>query len=312
MPTDGKGLEKLVAAIEERFLPAGLKAELRVRQRGEDGRQIAEFDILVSGRIGTSSFSWLIECRDRPSDGPAPAAWIEQLVGRRSRFLFDKITAVSTTGFASPAIDYAKSVGIDLREVATFEPGTFEWIEMHDIEISQRISTLRGAYFRFDTLDTNVAQAALKRIEVAEKAQEPALRSSATGEMTRCENAFLAAVQAQSDERWPARFEASYTLNVVLDVTYSNDDDHFVVDTDTGPVRILSIQFRGEIAFDRAQIPMIRQDEYRAVGDGVISQVTAFQPVELKGAGKFALEFHRMPSLGYTEVLLRRHETDES
>jgi len=145
MTTDGTGLEKLVAAIEERFLPAGMTVDLRVRQRDNDGRQVAEFDIVVSGKVGTSSFSWLIECRDRPSEGPAPAAWIEQLVGRRSRFLFNTVTAVSTTGFSPAAIDYAKSARIDLREVAAFEPGTFDWCEMHKMQFSQRISTLRGA-----------------------------------------------------------------------------------------------------------------------------------------------------------------------
>jgi len=153
---------------------------------------------------------------------------------------------------------------------------------------------------------------ALERIEAAEKSAEPILRSSATGQRSRCENAFLAAIQAQAEKTWPVRSDPSYTLNVIVDATYPNRNDHFLVDTEIGPVRIRSIKFRGEVAYERLQVPMIRQDEYRNVGEEAISQITAFQPVDLGRMGRFALEFHRLPSLGCTEILLRRHTIDEA
>jgi hypothetical protein len=84
--------------------------------------QVAEFDIAVSGRVGTSDVSVLIECRDRPTEGAAPGAWIEQLVGRRLRFRFDKVMAVSSTGFSPGAVDAARDGNVELRHMGALTP----------------------------------------------------------------------------------------------------------------------------------------------------------------------------------------------
>src|SRR5262245_21553905 len=101
MSKSGYWLEELVKDIERKLLPNGFTVVSRKRVYNAAGNQIAEFDIEISGNLGSSPIKWLIECRDRPSEGPAPVSWIEQLVGRRSRFKFNQITAVSTTGFAT-------------------------------------------------------------------------------------------------------------------------------------------------------------------------------------------------------------------
>jgi hypothetical protein len=117
MDRSGKQLENLVQEIERLLLPEGFNVDLNQRIFNDDGVQIAEFDIVITGRLGSTSINWLIECRDRPSDGPAPASWIEQLVGRRGRFKFDKVIAVSTTGFVKGAQEFAAQEGIILRTV---------------------------------------------------------------------------------------------------------------------------------------------------------------------------------------------------
>lgn len=117
MDKSGKQLEKLVQEIEQHLLPHGFTVEPRKQIYNRAGTQIAELDLVITGTIGSSSIFWLIECRDRPSDGPAPGAWIEQLVGRRERFNIDKVFAVSTTGFAEGARQYAEEKGIVLRTV---------------------------------------------------------------------------------------------------------------------------------------------------------------------------------------------------
>jgi len=118
---DGKSLENLVQAIERALAGESVNVECNPKVFGEDGVQLAEFDVVVTGRIGSASVKVLIECRDRPSDGAAPGSWIDQMVGRRSTFQFHKVIAVSTTGFAPAAVLSAQRNDIELRVVETVE-----------------------------------------------------------------------------------------------------------------------------------------------------------------------------------------------
>lgn len=112
---DGRKLEDVVALIEGTHLPPCFKLEKRQPIRDHAGFQLAELDVLITGRLGTSTWSMLIECRDRPSSGPAPRSWIQQLVGRRDDLNVNKVMAVSSTGFARGVSKYAKAKGIELR-----------------------------------------------------------------------------------------------------------------------------------------------------------------------------------------------------
>jgi hypothetical protein len=112
---DGKQLEQLVRLIEGWFA-RDFKVEIRKPVYDDSGVQIAELDILITGKVGTADFTSLIECRDRPSEGPAPVGWIEQLAGRRTRLKLNTVMAVSSTGFSQPARDAAHEFGIPLRE----------------------------------------------------------------------------------------------------------------------------------------------------------------------------------------------------
>lgn len=115
---DGTKLEELVQLIEGIGLPPDFAMEKRRKIYNEAGVQVAELDITIAGRVGTIPYSMLIECRDRPSEGAAGADWIEQLVGRRDRFGFDTVVAVSTTGFSPGACEFAKAKGIITRTLA--------------------------------------------------------------------------------------------------------------------------------------------------------------------------------------------------
>jgi len=113
----GKELERLVQEIERSLLSSDFGVTLNKTEFDNAGNQLAEFDIVISGRVGSLQIKWLIECRDRPSEGAAPGSWIEQLASRKTRFNFDKVIAVSTTGFAEGISDYAESQGVVLRTV---------------------------------------------------------------------------------------------------------------------------------------------------------------------------------------------------
>ena len=116
---DGKRLEQLVAMVEGMKLPEGFRVTSNESIRDDNGAQIAELDIAITGRIGSTTYTTIFECRDRPSEGAAPASWIEQLDSRRRRLKLDKIIAVSSTGFSPAAIDWARDSNIPLRTLET-------------------------------------------------------------------------------------------------------------------------------------------------------------------------------------------------
>lgn len=112
---DGKSLEDVVALIEGMGLQDGFKVERRQVIRNDDGTPSAELDILISGWSGSVPTQVLIECRDRPSDGPQGVSWIEQLQGRKQRLGLSDVVGVSSTGFSSVATEEAKRLNVHLR-----------------------------------------------------------------------------------------------------------------------------------------------------------------------------------------------------
>jgi len=114
---DGSRLERLVEMIEGLHLPDGFSIRKNSPVYNDEGQQIAELDIFISGRIGSVTHCTLFECRDRPSQGAAPVGWIEQLFGRKQRLKLSSIVAVSTTGFAPGAVEFAAQENIPLRTV---------------------------------------------------------------------------------------------------------------------------------------------------------------------------------------------------
>ncbi len=67
MTGNGKQLEALVAFVEETLVPQGFSVKVGEKRFDEDGTPLAEFDVEVRGKVGSTEMVWLIECRDRPS-----------------------------------------------------------------------------------------------------------------------------------------------------------------------------------------------------------------------------------------------------
>ncbi len=185
----------MVALIEKLHLPPGFDIKTNQNVYDEEGIQVAEFDIEIRGRLGTTHIAWLIECRDRPSDGPAPSSWIEQLVGRRTRFGFNKVTAVSTTGFAKGASDFAKLQGVEIREVTALAPKHFaDWLVMQSITRLERSGGLHHASLIVGSNETKERREALLQAISAKRLGAPILRWVATDETVSAVTAFSAAV----------------------------------------------------------------------------------------------------------------------
>ena len=138
----GERFEELIRQIEEITLPSGFEITPR-KCIYDQGVQLAEFDIDIQGIINGVVFKWLIECRDRPSEGPAPSSWIEQLVGRRQLFGYSKVTAVSTTGFSKGASQLAQIGNVELKEASevTYEE-VKNWIRFSTVTLMIPIGSI--------------------------------------------------------------------------------------------------------------------------------------------------------------------------
>lgn len=305
MTPDGKQLEALVAFVEKTLLPDGFKVTTNERIFNDEGIQIAEFDIEIRGKVGTTEIAWLIECRDRPTSGPAPGSWIEQLVGRRTRFGFNKVTAVSTTGFAAGATEFALAQGIELREVKTLAPEEFaDWLFIRHIHHIERHTNLLHASFLLDESGPKEKQLALANLLSSIDGNAAILKSSKTGETTTAAIAFSSAaggIEGLFDdltENGPekrVRLHANYT-----------DEDHFVIETSEGPIQLRAIVFEGELRLKETLVPLMVTAEYRRTDSGeVISQVASFAPQSILGM-KFSIELHKMADSGGTHIVLRR------
>jgi hypothetical protein len=310
MPGDGKQLEALVAFVEKTLLPQGFDVKTNERIYNDDGAQIAELDVEIRGKVGSTTIEWLIECRDRPGQGPAPGSWIEQLVGRRTRFGFNKVTAVSTTGFAAGAIAFAQSQGIELREVRTLTADEFSWLRLRYIQSIERRAVLLGASIIIDENESEERTNALLDAIDPSKTNAAILIPSTGGPAARLEQAFLASVETT------ALFDDVVTngpgKNVELTVRYENDDSHFVLETRVGRIRVRSIIFRGELFVKETFVPLLVTAEYRHLETGQpISQIAAFGAQEIHGM-KFSMELHRMSDSGDTHITLRKLENDAS
>jgi hypothetical protein len=141
---DGKRLEALVSFIEKQLASDRTTVRTNVKEY-DQGISVAEFDIVVETCTVAGPYKWLLECRDRPRAGAAPASWIEQLIGRRIAHEFDRVTAVSTTGFAHGAAILATKHGIELREVRELEPEQFEWQGIQNIGLREHVLTSGAA-----------------------------------------------------------------------------------------------------------------------------------------------------------------------
>jgi len=305
MPNDGKRLESLVAFVEKTLLPFGFEVKTNERVFNYDGIQIAEFDVEARGRVGTTNFAWLIECRDRPAGGPAPSSWIEQLVGRRERFRFNKVTAVSTTGFATGATDFAASQDIELREVRSLNVDEFsDWLGLRYLTNHVRHTTLQGITALLHEGTSEELRSALEAMLLTANGRSPILRSSKTGELVTPDLAFSGAVGSNSD------LFSDLTPNgdakqVQLHATYP-DDDHFIVDTPIGSVPLPGIVYMGSLRLKENILPLTYTAEYRNSTTGEpISQVVSFAPTSAMDM-KFAIEMHRFEETGQTHVTLRR------
>lgn len=304
MDKSGKPLENLVAFVEGLLLPKGFEVAQNERVLNDEGELIAEFDIEIRGKLGSTQIHWLIECRDRPSAGPAPSSWIEQLIGRKQRFNLSRVTAVSTTGFAAPAVELAKQFGIELREVRSLAPDEFsDWLKFTSFEVVERKQNLVHAKVGAIDQITPEQFEALKSTIASSTAETPILRSIVSGETTSLLGAFTGVMSQNLQLYDQIRLNAP-PQRVTLCVRYSTPNDYFELVTPTGPIRIIEIRFTAEFSVESKVAELESAVEYAILDSGEAISKAATFPFEAIGK-KMSLEIHRVSESNESHIAIR-------
>jgi len=300
-----KQLESLVAYLEESLKPKGFEVERNDKVYDADGHQMAEFDVIISGKFGSTKIRWLIECRDRPSSGPAPGSWIEQLVGRRSRFNFNKVTAVSTTGFATGVLDFAQKEGIELRTVKEISPEEFsDWVRVAPFTYNNFRYNLKHARLMVDPDLPQEDKSELLEILQSTESNRCILRIGNSDSYHALTMAFRTVVDQEKlfDDVLPN----GASKDVRIHARYSDAANRYSIDISRKRIDILSILYIGELSIVSKENHIAFSGRYQSdLGDTVHSEVVSYEPMEMFG-GQFSLEMHNIGETGETHVTLRK------
>ena len=308
MKRDGKALQDLTEFVETTLHPLGFEVVTNQVKYDEDGHALAEFDIQFIGTHENSGYKWLIECRDRPSDGRAPGSWIEQLVGRRSRFGFNKVTAVSSTGFAPGALDYATAESIELKEVASMRPEHFsKWLAIDSVEVIDRTYQVNDVHFVIPPGLDQARVAALDEVIRANSIggkREPLFRGLLSGERRSLDDIFFEATTRLGD--WEDLVINGSKKTVVVHLQLDNPQGAFCIDTALAAEPVSKVSMRGDLWLTSKSVPFERYSQYQKTGDegGFIAQSVKVVMMD-DGKTKAILEIHHIPESGYSHVVLR-------
>ncbi|MGB5276969.1 MAG: hypothetical protein WBP02_07330 [Gammaproteobacteria bacterium] len=302
MSYDGKLLEIFVRQIEKILLPENITVTPNDKVYNDEGVQVAEFDIEIEGKVGAAHFKWLIECRDRPSQGPAPGTWIEQLVGRRDRFNFNKVIAVSTTGFAPGAEEYATQAGIEIRNVTEANVDNIsDWFSVETMPLTKQGGKLEHAQLFISNDEPEKNKEAVVKLLNNIDGDAPILMSTETNNKVTLATAFQAVVKDENLYEQLSPEEDS--KNIRIKVSYPRDDSHYIVQTEEGDIRITEILFDGVITLTTEELEIAAIKSYENLTSG--EEIATAASFNFNIAGKnLELSFNKMHDTGETHVLL--------
>jgi len=304
MSKGGRTLELLVAFIESALVPRGFSVTHGEKVYNEAGSQLAEFDIIIRGPIGGGSISWLIECRDRPAAGAADGQWIQAVASRRDLFKFDKVTAVSTSGFSPSAIHAARELNVELRRVETVTPDSFGWALLGPMTYTSRQLTVKRAKILFSPLETEADLASAKDAITGRKISEPLFRVSNEHELRSVFDTVNKIVDHFGHFENIVPNTQPQTFSEVVHFTES--EPRLVLPIASQDVPVMGIDYELELSVTVAEIPIASVSQYIADDGQTISENIQFEAMPVGGA-KMAVALHNIPDQG-THVVLYRLE----
>jgi hypothetical protein len=182
------------------------------------------------------------------------------------------------------------------------------WFQIEQLRVHNLVVTLEHARFFRHKEETPERKAAFdERLSaIAGRTKEPFLRSTKTGATISVEDALCGLLTSQPQLSTDLAPNDAVGKPIRFHVEYLNDDDHFVVDTSAGAVRVRAIQFRGRLRLVIKEAPLAALKTYTRDGapGSVISQAAIF-PIEVEGRPPFSAELHNIAETGETYVILR-------
>lgn len=301
MNNTGKYLESLVSQVEKYFLPDNFDIKTNEKIYNDEGIQIAEFDIEIKGILGTTEINWLIECRDRPSQGAAPVSWIEQLVGRKSRFNFNKVTAVSSTGFAPGAKDFAEKEGIELRTVKEISINDIRsWCGLSEMVVLKDGGGVYHADIKIETTSDERIRNEIKKINENYPDQR-FIWCSKDNKFIRPVDLFQTAVTQNKSVYDDVEIGKPKPINADIIIT---DEYPCFIKTKYGDVKLEKIFCVGYVIRNEEIRPVEKITEYSSDGKAYISQSASMSfSVDEK---EFEISATKMKSDGKTIISLRK------
>lgn len=131
MPRKGRGLEQLVAMLEESLGEKGIQVKSPDYIKDKDTGEDREVDVSLRAKVGSFEVLAIIECRDR--DDTEDVRWIEEIATKCKSVGADKVMAVSSEGFTAPAIKKAEKLNIGVRILNDFNPAEIgEWFKCNE------------------------------------------------------------------------------------------------------------------------------------------------------------------------------------
>jgi predicted RecB family endonuclease len=267
MKKSGKKLEDLVSQIEKILLPHGFEIHKNRREYDDEGVCSNEFDIVVEGKVGSGYYKGLIECRDRPSQGKAPKSWIEQLYGRQLEGKFNKVIAVSTTGFSPGAIELANKFGVEIHMLSEINIDQIsDWFQLQKFFLSQPIITLNKCNIFINEETADELRIEFMKLLRSVTYNDQVFQFSSNANKYSLNQLFVQAFNSyHKSTNSPIPEEDHYPIN--LEVDYPNDDNQFNFDTKIGVIRIRKILFIGELNNKIEEVPLSKIIKYTNISN---------------------------------------------
>ena len=115
MPARSNPFQKLILRIHEQLAPAGIEVTVEESGFTEEPSSCAprETDVKIIMQTSSGTERIAIECRDHAR--VQEVGWIDSLIGKYIDLGFDKVVAVSSSGFSSTALAKAEKFKIECR-----------------------------------------------------------------------------------------------------------------------------------------------------------------------------------------------------